>query len=115
VARIALDDPRRRNARSVAVRDAVSSALHIAIMCDIRVAADTARFAHPEIAFGDVVYGPLHRLDRTSAARRVEADEGEGGPTRGGCRRDARSLTRARIQLRVRRVRTRGLIARAHA
>jgi enoyl-CoA hydratase len=156
VARIVLDDPKRRNALSVAVRDAVSSALHVlahddavkvvvvtgagstfssgfdlreferagadaefgatlwessdrfhrtclqfplpllaavngpaiaggfdlAIMCDIRVAADTARFAHPEIAFGDVVYGPLHDAVGGARARElcltgrpVEADE----------------------------------------
>jgi enoyl-CoA hydratase len=156
VARIVLDDPKRRNALSVAVRDAVSSALHVlahddaakvvvvtgagstfssgfdlreferagadaefgatlwessdrfhrtclqfplpllaavngpaiaggfdlAIMCDIRVVADTARFAHPEIAFGDVVYGPLHDAVGGARARElcltgrpVEADE----------------------------------------
>jgi enoyl-CoA hydratase len=156
VARIVLDDPKRRNALSVAVRDGASSALHVlahddavkvvvvtgagstfssgfdlreferagadaefgatlwessdrfhrtclqfplpllaavngpaiaggfdlAIMCDIRVAADTARFAHPEIAFGDVVYGPLHDAVGGARARElcltgrpVEADE----------------------------------------
>jgi enoyl-CoA hydratase/carnithine racemase len=156
VARIVLDDPKRRNALSVAVRDAASSALHVlahddavkvvvvtgagstfssgfdlreferagadaefgatlwessdrfhraclqfplpllaavngpaiaggfdlSIMCDIRVAADTARFAHPEIAFGDVVYGPLHDAVGGARARElcltgrpVEADE----------------------------------------
>jgi enoyl-CoA hydratase len=156
VARIVLDDPQRRNALSIAVRDAVSDALDalgadvavltvvitgagstfssgfdlreferaatdaefgtalwkssdrfhrtclefplplvaavngpaiaggfdLAVMCDIRVAADTARFAHPEIAFGDVVYGPLHDAIGGARARElcltgrpVEADE----------------------------------------
>jgi enoyl-CoA hydratase len=156
VARIVLDDPQRRNALSIAVRDSVSDALDalgaevavltvvitgagstfssgfdlreferaatdaefatalwkssdrfhrtclefplplvaavngpaiaggfdLAVMCDIRVAADTARFAHPEIAFGDVVYGPLHDAIGGARARElcltgrpVEADE----------------------------------------
>src|SRR5260370_31378782 len=40
-------------------------------MCDMRVAADTARFAHPEITFGDVVYGPLHDLVGGAVAREL--------------------------------------------
>jgi enoyl-CoA hydratase/carnithine racemase len=39
---------------------AIAGGFDLAVMCDIRVAAETARFAHPEITFGDVVYGPLH-------------------------------------------------------
>jgi enoyl-CoA hydratase len=38
-------------------------------MCDLRVASSTARFGHPEITFGDVVYGPLHDLVGGSVAR----------------------------------------------
>jgi enoyl-CoA hydratase len=38
-------------------------------MCDVRVAADTATFSHPELSFGDVVYGPLHDLVGASVAR----------------------------------------------
>ena len=38
-------------------------------MCDVRVAADTARFSHPEITFGDVVYGPLHDIVGGAVAR----------------------------------------------
>ncbi len=32
-------------------------------------ASDTARFSHPELSFGDVVYGPLHDLVGASVAR----------------------------------------------
>jgi len=35
------------------------------------VASDSARFSHPELAFGDVVYGPLHDLVGGSVARDV--------------------------------------------
>jgi enoyl-CoA hydratase len=38
-------------------------------MCDVRVAAEAARFSHPELSFGDVVYGPLHDLVGGSVAR----------------------------------------------
>ncbi|MBI2168824.1 MAG: enoyl-CoA hydratase/isomerase family protein [Actinobacteria bacterium] len=48
---------------------ALAGGLDLAIMCDLRVVAETAYFAHPEIAFGDVVYGPLHDLVGGSAAR----------------------------------------------
>lgn len=48
---------------------ALAGGFDLAVMCDIRVAADTAAFAHPEIAFGDVVYGPLHALVGGSVAR----------------------------------------------
>ncbi|MGH9031274.1 MAG: enoyl-CoA hydratase/isomerase family protein [Acidimicrobiia bacterium] len=48
---------------------ALAGGFDLAVMCDIRVAADTARFAHPEIAFGDVVFGPLHDLVGGAVAR----------------------------------------------
>ena len=38
---------------------------------DLRVASRTARFAHPERAFGDVVYGPLHDLVGGALAREL--------------------------------------------
>ncbi len=50
---------------------ALAGGFDLAVMCDIRVAADTARFAHPEIAFGDVVYGPLHDLVGGAVAREL--------------------------------------------
>lgn len=41
----------------------------LAVMCDVRVAADTAVFAHPEHRFSEVVYGPLHELVGGAIAR----------------------------------------------
>jgi len=61
---------------------ALAGGFDLALLCDLRVAADTARFAHPEQAFGDVVYGPLHDAVGGALARElaftgrvVEADE----------------------------------------
>jgi enoyl-CoA hydratase len=61
---------------------AIAGGFDLAVMCDIRVAAETAYFMHPEITFGDVVYGPLEALvggavarDLCFTGRRVEADE----------------------------------------
>jgi len=61
---------------------ALAGGFDLAVMCDIRVAAETARFAHPEITFGDVVFGPLHDLvggavarDLCFTGRAVEAPE----------------------------------------
>jgi len=48
---------------------ALAGGFDLAVMCDIRVAAQEARFAHPEIAFGDVVYGPLQDLVGGAVAR----------------------------------------------
>ena len=48
---------------------ALAGGLDLAVMCDVRVAADTVRFAHPEITFGDVVYGPLHDIVGGAVAR----------------------------------------------
>jgi enoyl-CoA hydratase/carnithine racemase len=50
---------------------ALAGGFDLAVMCDIRIAADTARFAHPEITFGDVVYGPLHDLVGGAVAREL--------------------------------------------
>jgi enoyl-CoA hydratase len=61
---------------------ALAGGFDLAVMCDIRVAAEQAEFAHPEISFGDVVYGPLQDLVGGAVARelcltgrRVDASE----------------------------------------
>jgi enoyl-CoA hydratase len=61
---------------------ALAGGFDLAVLCDIRVAASTARFAHPEREFGDVVYAPLHDLVGGAVARElcltgraVDADE----------------------------------------
>ncbi len=61
---------------------ALAGGFDLAIMCDIRLAAPTARFAHPEQAWSDVVYAPLHDLvggavarDLAMTGRPVSADE----------------------------------------
>ena len=61
---------------------AIAGGFDLAVMCDLRIAADTARFAHPEQAWSDVVYGPLHDLvgggvarDLCLTGRSVDADE----------------------------------------
>jgi enoyl-CoA hydratase len=38
---------------------AIAGGFDLAVLCDLRVAASTARFSHPEYTFGDVVYRPL--------------------------------------------------------
>jgi enoyl-CoA hydratase len=48
---------------------ALAGGFDLAILCDLRIAANTARFAHPERSFGDVVYGPLHDLVGGAVAR----------------------------------------------
>ena len=48
---------------------ALAGGFDLATMCDIRVAAETARFAHPEQRFSDVVYGPLLDLVGGGVAR----------------------------------------------
>ena len=64
---------------------ALAGGFDLAVMCDIRVAALPARFAHPEQSFSDVVYGPLHDLvggavarDLCMTGRSVSAEEALG-------------------------------------
>ena len=61
---------------------ALAGGFDLAVCCDLRVAASTAYFAHPEHAVGDVVYGPLRELvggsvarDLALTGRRVDATE----------------------------------------
>jgi enoyl-CoA hydratase/carnithine racemase len=48
---------------------ALAGGFDLAVMCDIRLASETARFAHPEQAWSDVVYAPLHDLVGGAVAR----------------------------------------------
>jgi enoyl-CoA hydratase/carnithine racemase len=50
---------------------AIAGGFDLAVMSDVRVAAETARFSHPEIEFGDVVYGPLHDIVGGGVAREL--------------------------------------------
>ncbi|HLK41885.1 MAG TPA: enoyl-CoA hydratase/isomerase family protein [Thermoleophilia bacterium] len=61
---------------------ALAGGFDLAVMCDIRVATDTAVFSHPEQAWSDVVYSPLHDLvggavarDLCMTGRTITADE----------------------------------------
>ena len=61
---------------------ALAGGFDLAILCDLRIASTTARFAHPERTFGDVVYGPLHDLvggaiarDLTIGGREINAQD----------------------------------------
>ncbi|MCU0271035.1 MAG: enoyl-CoA hydratase/isomerase family protein [Acidimicrobiales bacterium] len=61
---------------------AVAGGFDLAVLCDLRLATPEVRFSHPEIAFGDVVYAPLHDLVGGAVARElvltgrtVEAEE----------------------------------------
>ena len=61
---------------------ALAGGFDLAILCDLRLAATTARFSHPERTFGDVVYAPLHDLVGGAIARALtiggrEIDAGE--------------------------------------
>jgi len=50
---------------------AIAGGFDLAVLCDLRLAATTARFAHPEYSFGDVVYGPLCDLVGGGLAREL--------------------------------------------
>jgi enoyl-CoA hydratase len=50
---------------------AIAGGFDLAVMSDLRIAAETARFWHPEIEFGDVVYGPLHDAVGGGVAREL--------------------------------------------
>jgi enoyl-CoA hydratase/carnithine racemase len=50
---------------------ALAGGFDLAVCCDLRVASTTARFAHPERMFAEVVYGPLHDLVGGAVAREL--------------------------------------------
>jgi enoyl-CoA hydratase len=50
---------------------ALAGGFDLAICCDVRVASTAARFAHPEFAFAEVVYAPLHDLVGGAVAREL--------------------------------------------
>jgi enoyl-CoA hydratase len=61
---------------------ALAGGFDLAVMCDIRIASQSARFAHPEQSFSEVVYGPLHDLvggavarDLCMTGRAIDAEE----------------------------------------
>jgi enoyl-CoA hydratase len=55
----------------IAAVDGISYAggFDLAVLCDLRIATHRAEFAHPETAYGPVVYGPLHDLVGGAIAR----------------------------------------------
>jgi enoyl-CoA hydratase len=48
---------------------ALAGGFDLAVLCDVRIASSTARFAHPEFTFGDIVFSPLHDLVGGAVAR----------------------------------------------
>ncbi|HTN80263.1 MAG TPA: enoyl-CoA hydratase/isomerase family protein [Acidimicrobiales bacterium] len=61
---------------------ALAGGFDLAVLCDLRVAAEGAYFAHVEHTFGDVVYRPLRELvgagvarDLVLTGRRIQARE----------------------------------------
>ena len=50
---------------------AIAGGFDLAVLCDLRVASTTTTFSHPEYAFGDVVYGPLHDIVGGGLAREL--------------------------------------------
>jgi enoyl-CoA hydratase/carnithine racemase len=50
---------------------AIAGGFDLAVMCDLRIASESATFSHPEVTFGDVVYAPLHELVGGAVAREL--------------------------------------------
>jgi len=50
---------------------ALAGGFDLAVLCDLRIASTTARFAHPEQSWGDVVFAPLADLIGSARARDI--------------------------------------------
>ena len=50
---------------------ALAGGFDLAVLCDLRIASREASFAHPEMTFSDVVYGPLRELVGGAMAREL--------------------------------------------
>jgi len=50
---------------------AIGGGFDLATLCDIRVCTENTVFSHPEIAFGEVMYSPLHELLGGAIARDI--------------------------------------------
>lgn len=50
---------------------ALAGGFDLAVICDLRLASETAYFSHPEVSFGDVAYSPLHDLVGGALAREL--------------------------------------------
>jgi enoyl-CoA hydratase/carnithine racemase len=50
---------------------AIAGGFDLAVLCDVRIASTTAVFSHPEFAWGEVVYSPLHELVGGAIAREL--------------------------------------------
>jgi len=50
---------------------AIAGGFDLATMCDIRIATPEAKFSHPEVLFGQVIYSLLHDLVGASVAREL--------------------------------------------
>lgn len=50
---------------------AIAGGFDLATMCDLRIASENAKFSHPEITFGPVIYSLLHDLVGGAAAREL--------------------------------------------
>lgn len=50
---------------------AIAGGFDLAICCDVRIAARSSRFSHPEFSYGDILYSPLRELVGGAVAREL--------------------------------------------